>query len=148
MSIFLLKGEVFMNRQRGQVIVEFALILPLFLLMIFGLIYSGMLFHDYSTVSNMARSAAREAAILQGTTGYNTIEGYYLGQGEGLLTSLYKADSFRIKKGKEDNSPDEVYVIVTMKRNFSFPLIDIVLPDTFNIDYYMRKDQPSTSTGG
>ena len=31
-----------MKKQRGQVIIEFALILPLFLLMIFGLIYSGM----------------------------------------------------------------------------------------------------------
>ena len=135
-----------MRRQRGQVIVEFALILPLFLLMIFGLIYSGMLFHDYSTISNMARSAAREAAITQGTSGYSGIKTYYLNQGQGLLTSLYKTDSFDIKKRKEDNNDDEVYVNITMKRNFSFPLIDIVLPETFGIDYYMRKDQTTPSS--
>lgn len=135
-----------MKRQDGQVIVEFALILPLFLLMIFGLIYSGMLFHDYSTVSSMARSAAREAAIMQGTSGYSNIKTYYLNQGQGLLTSLYKTDSFDIKKGKEDNNDDEVYVNITMKRNFSFPLIDIVLPETFGIDYYMRKDQTTPSS--
>ncbi len=129
-----------MKKQNGQVIVEFALILPLFLLMIFGLIYSGMLFHDYSTVSNMARSAAREAAIMQGTS-YDGIKTYYIGQGQGLLTNLYETDSFDIKKGKEDNNDNEVYVNITMKRNFSFPLIDIVLPEKFGIDYYMRKDQ-------
>ncbi len=135
-----------MKKQKGQVIIEFALILPLFLLMIFGLIYSGMLFHDYSTVSNMARSAAREAAIIQGTDGYSTIKSYYLNQGQGLLTNLYKTDSFDIKRGKEDNNSNEVYVNITMKRNFSFPLIDIVLPETFGIDYFMRKDQTTQTT--
>ncbi len=135
-----------MKKQRGQVIVEFALILPLFLLMIFGLIYSGMLFHDYSTISNMARSAAREAAIMPGTTGYSDIKTYYLNQGQSLLTSLYKADSFDIKKGKDDNNDNEVYVNITMRRNFSFPLIESVLPETFGIDYYMRKDQATPSS--
>lgn len=135
-----------MNRRKGQVIIEFALILPLFLLMIFGLIYSGMLFHDYSTVSNMARSAAREAAIMQGTSDYGNIKSYYLNQGQGLLTSLYIADAFNIKKGKEDNNDNEVYVNIRMKRNFSFPLIDNVLPETFDIDYFMRKDQTTTSS--
>lgn len=135
-----------MNRRKGQVIIEFALILPLFLLMIFGLIYSGMLFHDYSTVSNMARSAAREAAIMQGTSDYGNIKSYYLNQGQGLLTSLYKADAFNIKKGKEDNNDNEVYVNIIMKRNFSFPLIDSVLPESFSIDYFMRKDQTTQPT--
>ena len=36
-----------MKKQRGQILIEFALILPLFLLMIFGIFYSGMLFYDY-----------------------------------------------------------------------------------------------------
>ena len=52
-----------MKKQKGQSLVEFALVVPLFLLLIFGLIYSGMLFHDYTSLSNIARSAAREAAI-------------------------------------------------------------------------------------
>ena len=38
-----------MHKQKGQALVEFALIIPFFLLLIFGLIYSGLLFHDYNT---------------------------------------------------------------------------------------------------
>ena len=51
------------NKQKGQSIIEFALVLPLFLLLVFGLFYIGMFFADYLTLSSIARSSAREAAI-------------------------------------------------------------------------------------
>ena len=133
-----------MRRQKGQVIVEFAIVLPLFLFMIFGLIYSGMLFHDYSTLSNVARSAAREAAIMT-STDYSSISNHYATND--LLTSLYTQQSFSIQKGANDDNNAEVYVKIIMKRNFSFPLIESVLPEMFNIVYYMRKDQTLSSSG-
>lgn len=49
--------------QKGQDIVEFALLLPVFLVIITGIIYVGFFFGDYMTLSNIARSAAREAAV-------------------------------------------------------------------------------------
>ena len=52
------------NKQKGQSIIEFALVLPLFLLLVFGLFYIGMFFADYLTLSSIARSSAREAAII------------------------------------------------------------------------------------
>ena len=52
-----------MKGHKGQSVVEFALVLPLFLFIMFGVIYTGMMFHDYATLSNIARSSAREAAV-------------------------------------------------------------------------------------
>ncbi len=143
-----------MKKQRGQVIIEFALILPLFLLMIFGLIYSGMLFYDYSTLSNVARSAAREAAITQTVTeNDSTITGHYYNastkkfQG-GLITSLYvpkQDDGFKIHLGDQSDATkkDDIEVTIAMQLNTSLPWIEIVLPQEFTIRYHMRKDVKS-----
>ena len=53
-----------MKRQKGQDIVEFALLLPIFLLVLCGIIYSGFMFGDYQTVQGIVRNAAREAAVV------------------------------------------------------------------------------------
>ena len=49
-----------MKRQKGQDIVEFALLLPIFLLVLCGIIYCGFMFGDYQTVQGIVRNAARE----------------------------------------------------------------------------------------
>ena len=148
-----------MKKQKGQVIVEFAIVLPLFLFLIFGLIYSGMLFHDYSTLSNIARSAAREKAISTEATDAAIMEHYYDTANKqfkgGLLTQLYKPVSednpIVFSKGNKtemDNEghettvedADDIIVTIGMQLNTRLPFIDIVLPPNFNIVYHMRKD--------
>ena len=54
-----------MRFQRGQSIVEFALVLPLFLLFTFSIIYFGCVFADYVALGTIARSSARAAVVLQ-----------------------------------------------------------------------------------
>lgn len=49
--------------QRGQSIVEFAIVLPLFLFFVLAIAQFGMMFADYGTLQNMARSTAREASL-------------------------------------------------------------------------------------
>ena len=137
-----------MKKQKGQVIVEFALILPLFLLMIFGLIYSGMLFHDYSTLSNVARSATREVAISSDTSNAITnVRAYYYDEKEnrftqGIITNLYVPSSsnpFTIDPNSGNDGKD-IVTTINMTLNVKFPLIDMVLPENFSIVYHMRKD--------
>ncbi|BAL83570.1 hypothetical protein SELR_18620 [Selenomonas ruminantium subsp. lactilytica TAM6421] len=67
-----------MKFQRGQAIVEFALLLPLFLVLLFGIFYSGMVMADYLTLSSIARSSAREAAIVDNKNKYKTIRDNYV----------------------------------------------------------------------
>jgi TadE-like protein len=64
-----------MNRQRrGQALVEFALILPVLLLIIFGIVDAGRLIFTMNTVGNAARSAARVAIVNQSTAGSDTCD--------------------------------------------------------------------------
>ena len=52
-----------MKFQRGQSIVEFALVLPLFLLFVAGIVYVGFALSDYLTLSSTTRSIAHEASL-------------------------------------------------------------------------------------
>ena len=58
--------------ERGQTLVEFALILPVMLLMLFALVDFGRAFYTWLLVTNAAREGARVAATQQGTTAVQT----------------------------------------------------------------------------
>ena len=53
-----------MKKQRGQSVVEFAFIVPMFALFLFGLIYGGTMFLQYLNLCNEARANARHYAIM------------------------------------------------------------------------------------
>lgn len=138
-----------MKRQKGQAIVEFALVLPFFFLILFGVIFSGMLFADYMTLNNAARSSAREASIDPSksadiATAYN---GYYAANSH-FITGLYGTPTFRIDPDIE-TPPNSVKVEVTTPLNTSFPGIGIVsslLPPNITIEYYMHKEPTAPAT--
>jgi Flp pilus assembly protein TadG len=46
---------------RGQTAVEFALIAPILLTLLLGIVQAGIAFHDYLAVTDAARAAARQA---------------------------------------------------------------------------------------
>lgn len=50
-------------RSRGQSLVEFALVFPIFILLVFGLIDMGRYVYMNSTISQAAREATRVAAV-------------------------------------------------------------------------------------
>ncbi len=53
--------------EKGQALVEFALLVPIFLILLFAIVDFGMGFHSWITVTNSAREGARLGAV-QGTT--------------------------------------------------------------------------------
>lgn len=53
-----------MNKRRGQSVVEFALVIPLFALLLFGLIYGGIMFLQWLNMSNDSRAEARRIAVM------------------------------------------------------------------------------------
>ncbi len=51
------------DRSRGQGLVEFALVIPIFFLVVFGLLDGARLVFAYNTVAQAARDAARTAVV-------------------------------------------------------------------------------------
>lgn len=52
-----------MHRERGQGLVEFAIVLPVFLLLFFGIVEFGIVLMDQTMLRNASRTAARAGAI-------------------------------------------------------------------------------------
>jgi Flp pilus assembly protein TadG len=57
------------GRRRGQALTEFALILPILLLLVFGVFDFGRAIYAYNSISNAAREGARTAIVDQSQTG-------------------------------------------------------------------------------
>lgn len=55
------------NREQGASLVEFALVLPLFLLLVFGIMESGWIFAQLTETRNAAREGARLAVVDYGS---------------------------------------------------------------------------------
>ena len=51
------------NGEKGQALVEFTLLVPIFLLLLFAIVDFGMGFHAWITVTNSAREGARLGAV-------------------------------------------------------------------------------------
>lgn len=138
-----------MGKQKGQSLIEFALVFPFFLFLILGIIYSGMLFYDYSTLSNIARSAARERAVADSSVRTSTIIGHYFVNNQfnpHIITSLYgpaKQNPFVIQNGASDS--DDIVVTITMQLGRRPPIVEVILPEQYSIVYHMRKDYKETS---
>ena len=56
------RGQRRRPRTRGQALVEFALVIPIFLLMLAGMIDFGLGLYSYMTINNAARDGARLGA--------------------------------------------------------------------------------------
>lgn len=140
-----------MKRQKGQAVVEFAIVLPFFLMLLFGVMYSGLLYTDYLTLTNVARSSAREASI-QGSASYGDIRTYYAPNGRHtkLLTNLYTwqgdANDFRFSQGMSESGADMVTVTIKTSRNNNFPgvralsYIGVTIPADYTIEYSMHAE--------
>jgi len=136
-----------MKKQKGQSLVEFALVVPFLFLLLFGLIYSGMLFYDYSMLSTIARSAAREAAIVEGTN-YSNIKTFYEQQSKNKLTTLYRTESIDVASETQTDGTVGVRVRIHLVRSITSQILNVVTPPTFDIVYFMKKDLPTASSTG
>ena len=51
------------RRQRGQTMVEFAIVLPLLLLLLLAILQLGVVFNNYLTLTDAVRAGARQGAV-------------------------------------------------------------------------------------
>lgn len=112
--------------ERGAVAAEFALLLPVFLLILFSIIEFGMLMYGREVVTNAAREGAR-AGIVQGppkrTSGEITsIANNYL-----TGTGINQADVTFTPSNVGLSSPNLLTVAVQYNYNFLIPYIPAVV---------------------
>ena len=86
------------RRESGQAIVEFAIVLPLFMLLVMGIIDFGWLFYNYISVENSARNAARIACVEYTDSAYDEERNMP------LFNRVYTPD---IYKNPEDRHTDQ-----------------------------------------
>jgi Flp pilus assembly protein TadG len=55
--------RVSLRDQQGQAATEFALVLPILALLLFGIIQLGVVFNHYVTITDAVRTGARKAAV-------------------------------------------------------------------------------------
>jgi len=53
----------FIRNERGQTIVEFALVLPLLAMLLLGIVQFGVVFNDYVSLTDGVRAGARKAVV-------------------------------------------------------------------------------------
>jgi Flp pilus assembly protein TadG len=56
-------GRRHIRDERGQTMVELALVLPILCLLLFGVIQFGIIFNNYVTLTDAVRAGARRAAV-------------------------------------------------------------------------------------
>jgi Flp pilus assembly protein TadG len=135
-----------MKRQRGQSAVEFALLAPMILFMIFAAIYGGAMFIQFMNYSNEARTIAREIALQTDLTKRSDLVTQYNGKAVGAV-SLYEvtAETVLLKRDASNNviattsndeEAEEVNVCFNFEHNIDFPFG--FPPKHFSASYRMQ----------
>ena len=146
-----------MSKQKGAVLVEFVIVLPLFLLMLFVMIYGGMLMHDYNGLNELTRAAARYGAVESSGDNTTTQEGssadtvkiaavkkYIKDNGSNFLI-IYeiKDGGVAVSAGASDKIGDDaaMSVSVTAERLDVPIIVKDVMPDKISSTLKMRIEQ-------
>jgi Flp pilus assembly protein TadG len=117
-----------LKNQKGQALVEFAVILPLLLLLIMGIIEFGLMLNSYLTVRNVSREGAR-AGIVGSTNAEieNTIISTSPNLEESKLTiNITPAEGSR-------KSGDTLTVQLTYKYELIVPIISSLLGNEIDL---------------
>ena len=143
-------------KQKGAVLVEFVIVLPLFLLMLFVMIYGGMLMHDYNGLNELTRAAARYGAVESSGDNTPTQEGstdtvkvaavkrYIEDNGSNFLIIYEIKDSgVHVSAGESDKigSDAALNVTVTAERLEVPIIVKDVMPEKISSALKMRIEQ-------
>jgi Flp pilus assembly protein TadG len=135
-------------RDRGAVAVEFALVLPLFLLLIFGIVQYGWTFYQTQETAQAAREGARIAAVGELETG--PLQTYVANQ---IVSSSVAASAVTVcfSEGAGGDAGLDIGDEITMRVSFpatEFNLPFLPFPNGLQIDEEARtraEDPPTVS---
>jgi Flp pilus assembly protein TadG len=110
-----------MKSEKGQSLVEFALIIPLLFLLLLGIIDFGRIFHAYLTIDHAGREAARAASIGKDDA---TIKSTAVNNAVGLYLTV---DKVEITPEGSKTSGNDVKITITYPITFLTPVIGSIV---------------------
>jgi len=119
-----LKGLIFKNR--GQAMVEFALVVPILLLLICGIIDFGRIYSATIMVAGAAREGARSAAIGNDDTVVTQAVADYVSAIAGEQLTVNIAPSSRV-------AGDQITVTVSTPIPVLTPIVNAILGSTYTV---------------
>jgi Flp pilus assembly protein TadG len=134
--------------ERGAALVELAILAPLLILLVLGIIEFGWLFGQFNAVRHAAREGARIAAVNagQGTADpsdqcdiYDVVEYSIEGLGGGLSNLTVSLTGQGASVGQEGS----ITVTVDVSGLSGAPIITSFLPDTLSSRADFRMEQPA-----
>lgn len=116
------------NRKHGQALVETALVLPILLILLMGIIDFGLIFNHYLLISNASRDAVRNAVVGQSDIQIGTLISSMTSTLEpsDIKTTISPDDTIR-KKG------DPVTITIEYEHHLLTPIISAILPNPMKI---------------
>lgn len=123
---------------RGANLVEFALIMPLLLLLILGIVEFGFLFAQFNEVRHGAHEGARLAAVDDANLTDNTCDAMSLG---GPVDVDFTAI------GTDAGDQGSVTVTLTVNSLSGLGLVGVFLPNTVSNTANFKLEQPATNWG-
>ncbi|MCM3602696.1 pilus assembly protein [Robertmurraya korlensis] len=122
-----------MKSQKGQSMVEFALVIPILILLLFAILDFGRVFHAYLAIDHAGREAARAASIGKDDS---TIRSTAVSK----ASSISLAESqVAISPGGVKSSGSQVTITITYPISFLTPVIsNITGPITLTNSTVMR----------
>ena len=116
------------GNKSGQSLVETALVLPIIILVLLGIIDFGLLFNNYIVITNASREASRSAAVGLSDSDISLMVGNLTTTlDQTLLTVTISPSETTRKKG------DEVSVTVEFDNNLLTPLISAIVPNPVHL---------------
>jgi Flp pilus assembly protein TadG len=124
MSISISRRIRALRSQQGQTAVEFALIAPLLIVLLLGVVQFGIAFNNYLTITDAARAGARNAIVLRFSGGsVDDVKAAVRAAAPGLDPLKLKID---VTAPSWTSGND---VTVTVKYPYSIGLLDWVVAD-------------------
>jgi len=134
-------------RERGAALVEFALILPLFILLVFGIMEAGWLFAQEVEIRNAAREGARLAVVDWDTALQVAKETCNRADLSGAGASVTVTPSSTDDEGFDPPSPESVTVTVTKIYSSLTGVLDFFENISMSASAEMRTERPLTTLG-
>lgn len=119
----------FLKNEKGQSLVEFALVLPLLLLILMAIVEFALMFNSYLVISNASREGARYASL--GGNDIEVVERVQLAAG---ALDQSKLDVIVTPSKSDRGRGDTVHVLVEYDYVLISPIVSDVLSSFISIE--------------